>query len=66
MPIRLPTRSAGVLIVTCCGAKIVIESAPFGLQYITALARSEVTEIEAMVTSARPASKAGMRPVDGT
>src|SRR5260221_12512419 len=66
MPTRLPTRSAGVLMLMLCGAKMVIESAPFGLQYITALARSVVTEIDAMVTSARPANSVGMRPVDGT
>ena len=39
---------------------------PIGLQYITVLARSVVIEIEAMVTSARPASSGGMRPVEGT
>src|ERR1700730_12603055 len=35
IPMRLPTRSAGVLIATLLGPKMTICNAPFGLQYIT-------------------------------
>src|SRR3954453_3556869 len=66
MPMRLPTRSAGLLMLTLLGAKIVIERAPFGLANITALARSKVIDSEDKATSARPESSAGMRPVAGT
>src|SRR5579862_1187284 len=49
MPMRLPARSAVVLMAVAGGPKMTIASAPLGLQYITVLARSTVTEIEAMV-----------------
>src|ERR1700729_3921397 len=60
---RLPAMSAALDISVFFGPHTTIDSAPFGEQNATVLARSMVIDSDEIAISARPASNAGIRCV---